>query len=557
MIIFRSIRTRLIVTLFPIFLLGVGFIVYYSYNNSVRHFGNLGKEGLIYAVNMAYILCEEQNKNVLKGKITKAEAQKRIITALVGPLNKDGKHDLSKVKIKIGKEDYFFAINSHGRVTMHPALPAGADVSKFAFIQKFIKIKNGNVYYKWKNKGEKYNRDKFAVIRYFEPWDWIIGIGAYMDHFTSPAKDQLQKSLIFVIIVSALFLAFLFAVIFSITMPLKKLKQGVQSFSPEAPETIDNIISHDEVGTLVDEINKMIIGLKEKNFIKETFGKYVSHQVQEAILANKIPLHGERKKVTLLFIDIRDFTELSEILTPEELILFLNDYFTSMVDAIISQGGTIDKFIGDAIMAVFGAPITYEDDSRRTLRAAELLMQKLDIFNKNRPGKDSDNVRIGIGIHTGEVIAGNIGSNQRMEYTVLGDTVNLASRIESLTKSYRTPVIFSDSTYRELMNDETIKMRELDSVRVKGRKRPVVLYEFYGFRDPEQILLMDRTLPDFLQGITTYKMRNWQEAINFFMNVKKMNYEDNIAEMYIERCEFLINNPLSEEWDGVFDFKQK
>ncbi len=553
---FRTIRGRAILFLFPTYLLTAVIITLYSYHNSVSHFTQLGLANLTDTVEMARIVCEENHLLVKEGKLTLEQAKERVRVVLNGPL-KDGKRDLSGVRFKFGNEDYLFAIDSRGFTQMHPKVPLEKDFSKFEFIRDFMGKKNGVVEYRWSNPGETVKREKIAIIRYFEPWDWIIGIGAYRDHFTQPARDQLRISLLLLALFSVLFFAVLLVIAFSVTNPLNRLRESVARYQEEDPKPIEGISSKDEVGELVRAYNVMISGIRERNFIKDTFGRYVSTQVQEAILEKKVPLSGELKKVTVVFIDIRDFTSLSEQLPPEDLVTFLNDYFTRMVDAIISEEGTIDKFIGDAIMALFGAPISHEDDTRRALRAAHAILFELQKFNATRIQQGKDEIRIGIGIHTGEVIAGNIGSRKRMEYTVVGDTVNLAARLESLTSRYHTPILYSSDTYLDLKEVNHVKAREVDCVRVKGRTKSVTLYEDYGWRNSEEISLIDSTISDFQAGVHGFKRKEWQSAHSHFQNVLEKNPADGFARQYLLRCKRFLESPPPEDWDGVYVLTRK
>jgi len=202
----------------------------------------------------------------------------------------------------------------------------------------------------------------------------------------------------------------------------------------------------DELGELGNTFNEMIKGLKDRDFIKDTFGRYVSKQVAEAILNGRLELGGERKRATVLISDIRNFTAISEKFPPEEVVDFLNEYFSEMVSVVTKYEGTLDKFIGDALLAVFGAPITHPDDAKRAVFAALEMQEKLKEFNKKRVKKGKNEIRIGVAVHTGNLVAGNIGSEVRMEYTVIGDTVNLTSRLEPLNKQFGTQILISEST---------------------------------------------------------------------------------------------------------------
>lgn len=239
-----------------------------------------------------------------------------------------------------------------------------------------------------------------------------------------------------------------------------------------------NIKSKDEIGQLARAFNEMVNGLKERDFIRNTFGKYVTKQVAEAILDGRLELGGERKKTTILISDIRDFTSMSEKLPPEEVVDFLNKYFTIMVEIITRYEGTLDKFIGDALLAVFGAPISHTDDSKRAVLAGLEMKDALDKFNTERQKEGKQPIRIGIAIHTGEVVAGNIGSEVRMEYTVIGNTVNLTSRVEKLNKQLSTMSLITESTYEEVK--DIVEVREIEKVGIRGIESPVKVYELIG-----------------------------------------------------------------------------
>lgn len=552
---FRSLRARLILIFLPIFVLSILTIAFLTYRESATAFDRLGAEKLRQSAEMAFIICEEQDNLRRKGRITLAEAQENVRIALTGPL-KNGKRALSEVRVKLGADDYFFAINSAGSVMMHPYLAQDTRLAHLPFIQQFVATKDGTVHYSWRNRDESAPRAKIAYLRHFAAWDWIIGIGDYMENFTAPADAQLVHTLWLVIIFSAVLILALLALGLAITKPLVKLAHRVSEFDAVDPVEIKDIRPGGEVGALVDAHNCMVAGIRERNMIKDTFGRYVSRQVQEAILNKEIPLEGTHKKATIVFTDIREFTGLSETLGPEGTIRFLNAYFSRMVDVIIRYEGTIDKFIGDAIMAVFGAPISKNDDAARAVRAAIDLIGALDSFNTERIHQALPPIRMGIGVHTGEVIAGNIGTNERMEYTVVGDAVNLASRTEALTTYYRIPLIITDSTYREI-RDSGIRTREIDSVQVKGRRRPVVLYEIYDHGVPERAALKDRTTPLFLQALSLYKMREFKQAIEAFSQVLALDASDYVSRIYVARCKGYLIHPPAEDWDGVFTKRKR
>jgi adenylate cyclase len=236
--------------------------------------------------------------------------------------------------------------------------------------------------------------------------------------------------------------------------------------------------SRDEISTLAEEINTMAKQLQEKERIKTSFGKYVSQHVLDKILKAdySAQLEGERRKITVLFSDIRSFTSLSESLPPEDIVNFLNDYFEKMIEIIFSHYGTLDKFIGDGIMAEFGAPL---DDSHQELNAilAALDMQKIVASLSTKwKGKKYEHIQIGIGIHTGPAIVGNIGSSQRMEYTAVGDTVNVASRLETATKELHKGILISKETYEVVKQHPLLSFEPIGFIQLKGRIEPIEAY---------------------------------------------------------------------------------
>jgi adenylate cyclase len=243
---------------------------------------------------------------------------------------------------------------------------------------------------------------------------------------------------------------------------------------------VDALKTGDELEDLATGFNAMVDGLKERDKLRTTFGKYMTQAVLEHLLAGRVELGGETLPVTVLFSDIRSFTTISEKMNAHELVALLNEYFTEMVGAIMGQDGVVDKYIGDAIMAVFGAPVPKPDDAVRAVRAAVKMREALATLNQRLVARGVPPIQTGIGIHTGDVVAGNIGSEERMEYTVIGDAVNLASRLESNTKELGVPILISEDTFRLVC--EHFETRPVREITVKGRVQPVTTYEVLGER---------------------------------------------------------------------------
>ncbi|HLK37203.1 MAG TPA: adenylate/guanylate cyclase domain-containing protein [Polyangiaceae bacterium] len=243
---------------------------------------------------------------------------------------------------------------------------------------------------------------------------------------------------------------------------------------------VDPVNTGDELEDLARGFNTMVDGLKERDKLRTTFGKYMTAQVMEHLLAGKVALGGESLRVTILFTDIRSFTTISEKMDPQQLVGLLNEYFSEMVGIVMQEDGVVDKYIGDAIMAVFGAPVPKAGDAANAVRAAVRMRRALQTLNEGLSLRGLPTLRTGIGIHTGEVVAGNIGSEKRMEYTVIGDAVNLASRLETSTKDLGVNVLISEDTY-ELTKD-VVETRPVREITVKGRKQPVLTYEVLGLK---------------------------------------------------------------------------
>ena len=234
------------------------------------------------------------------------------------------------------------------------------------------------------------------------------------------------------------------------------------------------VTSNDEIGYAGDVINEMNVGLKERDFIKETFGKYVAQEVRDEVLSGRIPLDGEIKEVTILFADLRDFTPMTESHDLKLVVRILNSYFEEMAEAIQQHGGLVLQFLGDEIYAVFGAPVSRADHPERAFRAGVAMKRRLIALNESLSKRGWPTLRHGIGLHTGEVVAANIGAPDRLSYLLVGDTVNLASRLQGLTKDMGEEIIVSKATRARLKDDFPLK--SLPATKVKGKSEPLEIF---------------------------------------------------------------------------------
>ena len=296
--------------------------------------------------------------------------------------------------------------------------------------------------------------------------------------------------------------------------------------------------------------------ISEEKRRKTTMSRYMSKEVLDKVLSEgEDALEGSLQEVTILFSDIRKFTTISEHIGARGTVLMLNGYFTDMVDIILNYGGTLDKYIGDAIMAIFGTPFKKPEDPDNAVLVATEMIRKLREYNRRRVEEGHEPIDIGIGINTGEVIAGSIGSPKRKDYTVIGDGVNLASRLESATKYYGAKILISEFTLRRLSLSRIV--RELDLVRVKNKETPISIYEVLDFHTPETFPHLTQTLKSFGQGCKEYRARNWAAAIGHFRTALDFNPHDHASELYIERCQHYQTTPPDDSWNGVWTMTTK
>lgn len=393
--------------------------------------------------------------------------------------------------------------------------------------------------------------------------------------FYNPVKEMMYYLFIILAIsLIVLIIIILFFVNF-ITHPLTNCVQTIQSItnSMDFSKRV-RILYPDEIGVLGQYFNNMVQELEKsynqiKNYAYQTvlakqkeekirfiFQKYVPSDVIDHVLnrSSDNMLIGVKQNVSVLFSDIRDFTTISEQLDPEELVLSLNIYFTDMVAQIIEQKGIVDKFIGDAIMALFGAPVVSKYSADNVLNAALKMIQALEYFNQKQMKIGKITFQVGIGINTGEAIVGNIGSEQKLEYTVIGDTVNLGARLEGLTKSYQVPILISEFTKNAVVHENRYLFINVDTVKVKGKDLSVVIYtpklKSSLTQDEEIFYTQYHIAQEF------YYAGHFEKSYENFLLLKEQLYIPYLIALYVQRCEYLIQNPPTN-WDGVETWNTK
>jgi class 3 adenylate cyclase len=315
------------------------------------------------------------------------------------------------------------------------------------------------------------------------------------------------------------------------------------------------VTSQDEVGQLGTAINGMIEGLKERDFIKGTFKRYVAAAVVDRLLVDrKISLGGVKRKVTVFFSDLMDFTTLAEQLPPEVLVGVLNEYLSVMTDTLLANEGTLDKYIGDAILAFWGDPIAHDDDAVRACRTALEHQRRFQQFQVHWQERGLPHLELRIGMQTGTVIVGNIGSSTQMNYTVLGDTVNLASRLESANKYYGTRILIGEETRREA--GDAIEVREMDLLAVKGKHQVVRVYELLGLAG-ESSSERARGWREYESGLAAYRERRWDDAEAALRRAQAILGDDPPSAILLERVAGYRLHPPPEPWDGSFAMAEK
>jgi adenylate cyclase len=303
---------------------------------------------------------------------------------------------------------------------------------------------------------------------------------------------------------------------------------------------------------------KFFVEEQEKRKIKGAFQHYLNPAVINQMLDSPegLRLGGEKKELTVFFSDVRGFTTISEILSPEALASLLNEYFTPMTDIVLDSGGLLDKYIGDALMAVWGAPVHSDDHADRALESSLKMLDALDELRKGWASRNLPIIDIGCGINTGPMVVGNMGSNQRFDYTVLGDAVNLGARLEGITKEYGVKIICSESTRKRLKNPQKFILRQLDWIKVKGKNEPVTIYEVVRFAEAERELIM-KLCELFETGLDKYRRRKFAEAQLDFLGVLQRFPNDGPASVFLERCEYFLENTVGDDWDGIWVMKSK
>lgn len=536
--------------IFPAFLIGYTGLI--SAKNGIT---KVTKEFLSYKAAEMYKFCSRQEDILVETGLANMGDYRQIA---------QGSAQEYADIIRLSETGYFMAFNSDGTV-IFPTDVTG-DIGEQDFFKQITQSESGLLVFEFNGD------DRIGYFLYFEPWDWFVLLSERSDVFYENVNN-IRKQMIYAIGATVIFaVGIIFFFVKKLTDPIRNVVVTMKDIitSNDLSKRV-RVEYDDEIGYLSTWFNRMVGDLESaynqvkqyayksvlakngEEKIRHIFQKYVPGEVIDEVLKAKGEklLIGKKQNATILFSDIRSFTSFAENLSAEELVTILNNYFNIMVGIIIEHKGIIDKFMGDAIMALFGAPVQYGDDPSQAVKTSLSMIHELEGFNKNQVRLGIRPFKIGIGLNTGNVVVGNIGSNQKLEYTCIGDTVNLASRLEGLTKVYGIPIIISEFTLKHAGTN--VHARELDAVRVKGKVQPVRIYEPYddiasGASDGYET---------FNEAISLYRSRNFEGALKLFSESKNTLEKDPPSTLYIDRCRELIQHPPAEDWDGVYTAKEK
>jgi class 3 adenylate cyclase len=375
-------------------------------------------------------------------------------------------------------------------------------------------------------------------------------------------KGSVRYGIILLAAALAIGLVVAAAMTVNLVRPLRRLLKGAIAVQGGSLDTELPVTSRDEVGDLTKAFNAMVRELRSKARVRETFGKYLDPRIVESLIERPelLASKGERRVITVCFTDMQGFTSLTEGVTPVALVSVINSYLATMSEPIRRSGGIIDKYVGDAIMAFWGPPFTAADEQARVACEATLgQLALLPSFRQSLPEvlgikRNVPHVDMRIGIASGDVVVGNIGSDLSMSYTVMGDAVNVASRLENVNKVYRTHLLVNAMT-REMAKD-AYEFREIDSIRVVGKEEPEQIFELLGRRGevPQPTLdLAER----FARGLVAYRGQAWTEAEAAFRSCLELAPEDGPARVFLDRIPLLSDQSLPANWDGVWLLSEK
>ncbi|MDR0633142.1 MAG: hypothetical protein LBF84_03315 [Holosporales bacterium] len=470
---------------------------------------------------------------------------------------------------KVSENGVTFIVNQSEQVVAYPTITAtkASQTTGSRTLMSIGEVPNKEIsiafqkHKEMKEKSVEFTYEGNAYLASFEPIedgnsiDWLVGIVVPKSDF-SKNIDDMQKGEMLIIILVAIVATFVtFVLSRKISAPIIAIAEETQrlkDFYQTEPLQIKSNIS---------EIKKMIDAIAAMRASLQSFGKFVPKVLVRRLMqkGTEVKLGGKTTEVTMFFSDIQGFTTISENMPADKLVLHLSDYLNELSAIIVEQNGTIDKYIGDSIMAFWNAPNSDKNHVFNACHTALLCQKRLGELNRQWELEKKPILYTRIGLHTAEVIVGNIGSDEKINYTLMGDSVNLGSRLEGTNKVYKTKILVSQNVYKVV--SERFLFRPIDIVAVKGKKEGIQIYELVGQMTGDSRILPTKdevTLCEaFAHGFKLYLEQRWGEAIKHFENLKKDFPQDYVTELYLERCLAFKEAPPKRNWDGIFVMTQK
>jgi adenylate cyclase len=442
------------------------------------------------------------------------------------------------------------------------AMRAGASVPSEAEIPALLALAaDGSGFSSVKLGGAERVASRFS----FKPFGWLVLVTEEKGAFYGDVESIFKTTIIILFASCALAVVLLFVLARYLTKPLEDVSEAMRRIitSSDMSERVP-VEYKDEIGQLSHTFNLMLgelgkayesikryafdaaVAQKKETKIRNIFQLYVPKDVIEEYFQNpESMLVGNNRPLAILFSDIRGFTTISESMEPDDLVVSLNRYFALMVDTIMERGGFVDKYIGDAIMAIFGAPTKHADDVLRSVLAGLEMTESLEVFNLGQRERGKPEFRIGVGINYDVVTVGNIGCEKKMNYTVIGDGVNLASRLEGATKMYHQPILMSQSV-RDRVKDN-VHCRQVDRIAVKGKKEGINVFTARSMLSPDE----SKAWALHEEAVEKYYVKDFRAASSLFREVLELLPDDSPASIYLERSSEYSRTPPPPAWDGV------
>jgi adenylate cyclase len=469
---------------------------------------------------------------------------------------------------KVGKDSFAFIVNSQGNVIAHTDKSEIVKVEGDKVLMKQLTelndLRASIAYQQFTNKKEaefNFIVDGVTYVSTFVQFPaefdkkWDLGIVVPINEFIGSAKETNKKIIIISILIFLISTLLVSWFANKIATPIVKLAQEairIKNFQFE-----NAFVSKTNIYEL-KLLNEAIHTMRQS---MQAFAKFIPKVLVGKLLqrSKEVTIGGHLKHVTFLFSDVANFTTISETTPPDKLVVHLSEYFEEVTQIIMKSGGTIDKYIGDAVMAFWGAPISDKKQALNACRAALLVQKRLSDLNRKWESEGKPELFTRIGIHTGDAIIGNIGSTDRLNYTALGDSVNLAARLEGVNKIYKTNIVISETVYQEIKGHCLVC--PLDVIAVKGKKESVHIYELVGLTDDLPSLLPTKKQIEFSQqfgkAFKAYLSMKWDEALAILEELVQKFGKEHILMMYIERCKDFKKNPPPKDWDGTIALTSK